>query len=318
LRPLLLVSVLAASLLLAAACGGGGDEDERVAGIIHRLVAAAQASDAGAIERFPGELPEGLPAEPPLYPDADLIGSSRILAPPAAGEETGAEQGPSGQTALYFIVLDTDDDRERVFAFYEDALDEEPWQLDALASVRDLDRLEFSNVDDEDIVGVVQLVTDEDGERTSIFISLQDAGARAEEEPPFEPGTRLPVLRRFPEDVPRYDGAIVTSAAFQRSGESESFLLIFLTEDSQDAVASFYQEAFEELGWTVEEREAVGSEQRLHFEDEERTIEGDLTVDRFVEDDRYTEVDLRVQVSSGQEPEDSVATATPEADTESE
>ena len=317
-RLTLLTSVLAASLLLAG-CAGEGD-DERAADLIHRMVVAARANDSGTVERFVGELPEGLPAEPPLYLDADLIVSSRILGLPIAADDEQADGGEESApfTALYFIVLDTDDDRQDIFAFYQAALDEDPWQLDASASTREQDFLEFSKVDDLDIAGRVQIVPGEDGGRTSIFISLQDSGALAAEEPSFEPGANLPPPSRLPDEVPAYPGAIITSTAFQRATASESFLLIFLTTDSQDAVLAYYREEFDQLGWTMTEPEAVGSEKRLHFEDEAGAIEGELIADRFLQDGQYTEVDLRIQVSFAQEPAEGGATATPEAGTDSE
>ena len=314
----LLTSVLAASLLLTA-CAGEGD-DERAADLIHRMVVAARANDSGTVERFVGELPEGLPVEPPLYLDADLIVSSRILGLPIAADDEQADAGEDSApfTALYFIVLDTDDDREEIFAFYQVALDQDPWQLDASASTQEQDFLEFSKVEDLDIAGRVQIVPGEDGGRTSIFISLQDSGALAAEEPSFEPGPNLPLPSRLPDELPAYPGAIITSTAFQRGPASESFLLIFLTTDSQDAVLAYYKEEFDQLGWTVTEPEAIGSEERLRFEDEAGTIEGELVADRFLQDDQYVEVDLRIQVSPAQEPAEGGATATPEAATDSE
>ena len=314
----LLTFVLAASLLLAA-CGGEGD-DERAADLIHRMVVAARANDSGTVERFVGELPEGLPVEPPLYLNADLIVSSRILGLPVATDGEQADDGEENApfTALYFIVLDTDDGREEIFAFYQAALNEDPWQLDASASTREQDFLEFSKVDDLDIAGRIQIVPGEDGARTSIFISLQDTGALAEEEPSFEPGPNVPLPSRLPDEVPAYPGAIITSTAFQRATANESFLLIFLTTDSQDDVLAYYKEEFDQLGWTVTEPEAVGSEERLHFENEAGAIEVELSADRFLQDDQYTEVDLRIQVSFAQEPVEGGATATPEATADSE
>lgn len=311
-RPLL-ISLSAVALVLAACSGESGESaDERAAGVINRAVVAARANDAATVERFLGALPQGLPVRPPIYSDADIIVSSRIVGPlSAVQEEDGEEAEAVSQTALYFIVLDTGDERERVFAFYEAALDRDPWQLDSSVSLRDLDRLDFFDVEDLDIAGTVQIVPSQDGDRTSIFISLQDAGARLESEPPFDPGESLPLLNRFPEQVPQYPNAIITSTAFERSPTIESFLLIFLTTDSQDEVVAFYQEQFDLLGWTVQEREAVRTEERLSFQDETGVIEGDLLADLLTRDDSYTEVVLRLRVTGALEPADG-ATATPE------
>ena len=317
-RQALLISLSAIALLLAAACGGDGSEDERIADIIQRMVVAARASDTGAVEHFPGELPDGLPAEPPLYLGAKLIGSTRILAPALVTEqEDGVDADESSQTALYFIVLDTADDRERVSDFYRAELDKDPWQLDSSASTQELDRLDFSNMSDADIGGIVQIVAAEDGEGTSIFISVQDAGALVEGGPAFEPGASISLPRSFPEGVPGYPDAIVTSTAFQRSADSENFLLIFITIDSPEAVIAFYQDALAEMGWAVEKRNAAGTELRLHFEDEAGEIEGDLVVDRLLEDADYAEVDLRLQVRIDQEAADE-PTVTPEPTAEAE
>lgn len=308
----LLVSFSAIALFVAAACGGDGNEDEHVADIIQRMVVAARGSDTGSVDHFPAELPEGLPAEPPIYPAAELIGSTRVLAPPlVADEEDGADADPSAQTALYFIVLDTGDDRSRVSDFYQEELDSDPWQLDASASTQQLDRLDFSNVRDADIAGIVQIVPADDGSGATMFISVQDAGAQVEGEPAFEPGIALTVPRSFPEEMPQYPDAIVTNTAFQRSEDSENFLLISITTDSPTAVVTFYRDELSKLGWAVEEREAAATEVRLHFEDDAGQVEGDLVVDQLPEDAVYTEVDLRLQVRLPQEPAEA-PTATPE------
>ena len=313
-RQALLISLSAIALLLAAACGGDGNEDERIADIIQRMVVAARASDTGAVDNFPGELPDGLPAQPPLYLGAKLIGSTRILAPaPVTDEEDSVDAEQSALTALYFIVLDTADSRDRVSDFYRAELDADPWQLDSWASTQELDRLDFSNRSDADIGGIVQIVPADDGEGVTIFISIQDAGAQVEDDAPFEPGEGLQIPRSFPEAVTEYSDAIVTSTAFQRAVDSENFLLIFITTDSPATVVAFYQSALTELGWTVEEREPAANELRLHFEDEAGDIEGDLIVDRLLEDADYTEVDLRLQVRLAQEP-----AATPEPTAEAE
>jgi hypothetical protein len=287
--------------LVLAACGGG--EGERTASVIHRLLLAAGAEGSGELESFAGELPEGLPATPPRYPGAELIVSSRqpaALTDPQATPEPGAQGVP--QPMLYFIVFDTSAGREEVFSYYEAALEKDPWQLDSSFSTRDLDTLEFSNVDDLDISGVVSIAGGGEDGRTSILISLQDAGAFLEEAPPYEPGESLPRPKEFPTDMPVYRGAIVTGSAFFREPGNESFLLIFVTPAGQDEVIEFYRSEFQRRDWIVQSGAPFGLEERIDFRDGRGDVRGEVLADRFARDRRYTEVRLQVQVNPAREP----------------
>ena len=297
----LFLALAAAALAFAAACGGGGgNSDERVASVIHRLLLAAGTDDTSQLESFPGELPEGLPVDPPLYPGAELIVSSRQPGPVGQGAPT-AEAG-TPQPVLYFIVLDTDDSRSDVFTFYEEELDSEPWQLDGTVSTPDLDTIQFTNAEDLDLSGAVSIASGGEDGRTSILISLQDAGAVLEDLPPFESEESLPLPKEFPEDVPLYDGAINTSTAFFREPGNESFLLIFLTRDDKEDVIAFYREELEAAGWTVEDGESIDTELRLTFEDSAGDVFGSVLADTFARDDEYVEVTIQVAVNPDRTP----------------
>ena len=301
------LALLAGLLLLVAACAGDGDG--RTAGVIHRLLLAAATDSSGTLESFPGRLPDDLPVEPPRYPGAGLIMSSRQPAP-VTDTEVGPEESIP-QPTLYFIVFDTTDGREDVFDFYEDALDEDPWQLESTFSTGELDSLEFSNVDDADIAGAVSIASGGEDGRTSILISLQDAGAFREEAPPFELGASLPVPKEFPDDVPLYPDSTITSTAFFREPGSESFLVIFLTTDSQDEIAGFYRDQFHQRDWSVLEGAPLGLEERIDFRDEGGDVQGSLLADRFSRDPGYTEVRLQVRVNPAREPAGGTETPAP-------
>ncbi|OGO50659.1 MAG: hypothetical protein A2148_03250 [Chloroflexi bacterium RBG_16_68_14] len=313
----LLLSLLAAALLLAPACGGG--EGDRSAGIIHRLLLAAGVDQAGALESFVGRLPDGLPVKPPQYPGADLIVSSRQPAP-VGGTDAGLEGGAGApRPLLYLIVLDTGDERAKVYAFYAEALDKDPWQIESAFSTEQLDTFEFTNVEDADIAGAVSISSGGEDARTSILISLQDAGAvqagppdgATPGEEPFELGESLPLPKGFPPDVPAYEGATITGSAFFREPGSESFLLIFLTPDSQGQVIEFYREEFQGRGWTVEEGAAVGLEDRIDFQDARQDIQGDVVADRSARARRFTEVRIEVRVNPARQPASDGATPEP-------
>lgn len=302
-------AVFAVLLLLTAvftfSCGG--EDDERAANVIHRLLLAAAAGDTSGLESFPGRLPDGLPVDPPLYPGADIVVSSRQPAPTTGLEDAGAAGAAGGALplpVLYFIVLDTGASRPDVFDFYEEALDEDPWQLDATAATPGLDTIEFTNVEDLDISGAVSITQGGTDGRTSVLISMQDAGGFVVEPPPFAPGESLAVPKEFPEDVPVYPDSTVTGTAFFREPANESFLLILLTTDSQDDVIDFYKEAFEELEFILSEPDTLGLEERLAFRDEDRDIQGDIVADRSLEDRAFTEVRIQLQVNPAREPSD--------------
>jgi predicted enzyme related to lactoylglutathione lyase len=289
LRTPALFGLLVLAVLFGGACTSGGDED--TASIIHRLLIAAGSDASSDLESFPGELPKDMPIEPPLYPGATLVTSSRQAAPT---DQTQSPQAtPAAQPLLYFIVLDTGDHRDDVFTFYEDALDKDPWQLESSFSTAELDTFQFLNAEDPDISGVVSIATGGEDGRTSILISLQDSGAILDEEAPFEPGESLPVPQEFPDEIPLYEGATVTSDAFLREPGNVSFLLIFLTTDPQEDVVEFYRGVFEELGWNVTEQDPIANETRINFTDDAGDIQGSVQSAPFDGDDGYTET--RVQ-----------------------
>lgn len=210
-------------------------------------------------------------------------------------------------------MLDTRASREDVFAYYEKALDEKTWQLEASASVHDADRLDFSNASDPDISGIVQIVPGEDGGSTSIFISIQDAGARLAETATTTPEHALPepvpLLDRFPKEVPTPPDAVATSTAYQHAATTESFLLILETEDTRENIVAFYKDAFEKLDWAANTVTPVANEQRLDFSNTDSTLTGELIIQRSQDDPRLTEIDVRVRLLH-----DSAVTPTPTAD----
>lgn len=299
-RNLLRLALVAASLApFWAACSTSSSDNEAIASLVHRLLLAAGTETSGDLESFIGRLPDGLPEEPPRYPDAELIVSSRQPAP--ATGQTGATPG-TPRPMLYFIVLDTPDGRADVYDYYERALDEDPWQLEAAFSSEQLDTLQFSDVADADITGAISIAPGGGDGRTSILISLQDAGAFVEEPPPFQLGESLAVPKEFPASLPVYEGATVTQTAFLREPGSQSFLLIFLTTDSQDNVLEFYRGAFQANGWSALAGTPFGLAERLDFQDEAGEIQGQLLADRFADDQQYTEVRLQVQLSPARPP----------------
>ena len=298
-RPILAVALLLVVFVAGFACSGGeGTDDERIAGIIHRLLLAAGTEGTEQLESFPGALPDDLPVKPPIYPGAELLVSNRQPAPFTDFDSTSSDVP---QPLLYFIVIDTTDSREDVYAYYEEALDEDPWQVQSSFSTEQLDTLQFFYVEDIDIGGVVSIARGGADDRTSVLISLQDAGAFAEEEPPFELQPSLALPRAFPPEIPLFEGATITGTAFFREPGLQSFLIVFLTTSGQDDVIEFYREAFQANGWTVQDTTAFGLEGRIDFRDAAGDIQGDVFANRFRRARQYTEVSVQVQLDPSRE-----------------
>jgi hypothetical protein len=301
------IATLVALTLAVTACAGS--DNTRTASAIHRLLLAAASDTSGQLESFAGKLPKGLPVEPPRYPGSVLIVSSRQPSPSSGGAAAPTPAANVPQPTLFLLVYDTGDSREKVFRFYQDALDKDPWQLESSLSTGDLDTLQFSDVTDGDITGAVSISTGGEDGRTSILTSLQDAGAFRQEQPPFQPAASLPLPKEFPGDIPLYPGGVTTSTAFLREPANESFLLIFITTDSQAEIASFYRDEFHKLGWVVQEGAPLGLENRIDFHDNANDIQGDLLADRYARDHTYTEVRVQIRMNPARTPAGAVTPA---------
>jgi hypothetical protein len=296
----------AALIAVGVACSGGGGETD-TASLIHRLLQASTSDQGGGLETFVGKLPDSLPVKPPQYPGSKLIVSSRQPAVTAT-TPTPDVSGNLSQPLLYLIVLDTAASRAKVFNYYEDALEHDPWQIASTFSTENLDTLQFSDVSDADITGVVTIARGGKDNRTSVLISLQDAGAFRRQLPAFEQQKSLPLPKQFPSDIPLYKNATVTGSAFVREPGDESFLLVLLTKDGKDQVVDFYRTEFQKLGWIVQAGAPLGVEARSDFQDSAGDIQGAIIADAFARDPRYTEVNIQFRQKPNREP---AATTTP-------
>jgi hypothetical protein len=287
----LLIFLSLAVLPVAAACAGGGGDDERLAGIVSRILALGQSTDA-EIQHFAGRLPDDMPVEFPLYPASSLVASLREVL---------------DDDVFYFIVLDTGDSPDEVFQYYEQAFSEDPWQVEAASSTEELTALQFSKVDDANISGAVAVNQSLDGDgRSSIFMSLEVvSGAGEEEEEPFQLAASRPLPRDFPSDIPVYEGSTVIGTAYVRSPGNQDFLITFLSEDSQDEVIEYYRQEFEARGWSVTDEPSEDFASYISFQDSASPeISGAISADVFPEASNYTQVGLQLRVSSGRsEPE---------------
>lgn len=286
----LFILLVGALVPLAAACAGGDGIDEQVAGIVSRTLEQFQPVEV-EVDRFPGRLPDDIPVVPPQYPGSALVASFRMV---------------TEDTMVYFIILDTADSAGEVLQYYEGALDEEPFQVDASSSSEELTAIQFSTAEVPDVQGVLATSQSSEGDgRTSIFVSLSSPlEDSSTEEEPFELGASRPLPRNFPEDVTIYPGSTVIGTYYLRSADGSDFLVTLLTLDAQDDVIDYYREQFGTLGWTVADEAAEDFAVSISFQDSPSPrISGILSADLFTDDPDYTRVDIQIRVQAVDEAE---------------
>jgi hypothetical protein len=294
--------LMLASVIVAAALAGvavyffaGGDDDSggdvtEAASIVDGLMRLGRADQAN-ISSYAGELPPDFAADFPMYEAAEVVVAISIA----------SEQGTG-----YLIVLSTPDPAADVYAFYSDALDQDPWQVEIGRSSEEFTGLRFLRPDNIDVSGDISLHRSELDERTVIYLSYNDISQAIVPGGPTDPfaigPTRsLPV--GFPDDIPIYEGAeqsIILDTYFERGQGGRAFIVTFLTKDSQDQVIEFYREEFEGRGWVVSDAGVSSTSFALAIEFDDgptQTVSGSISADSFEDDPSYTQVDLLVTTS---------------------
>jgi len=125
---------LLGALALAAACGGG-----------------EEGGPGGA------ELPEGFPGDFPLYEKATV----RV-----------ATVAPEG--GRFLVSMETEDSADKVLAFYERELDKDPWQVENVQDIPEMETMiiRFARVDGGESGTVAIATVREDGQYVTIALSL--------------------------------------------------------------------------------------------------------------------------------------------------
>jgi hypothetical protein len=239
--------VVAAALIPAAlvgvivflATGSSGTADtNNAAGIVDGLIRLGPSGQTSTTS-YKDELPPEFSADFPIYDGADVVVSIAI-----------AGQGGTS----YFIILSSDDSASDVFAYYMEALDTEPWQVEVGRASDEFTGLRFFRPDNINISGDITLhQSDLDG-RTAVYLSYDDLSQAITpglDRPQFVLGTTKPLPPGFPSNVPIYgadSGTVVRDTYFERGQGGQAFIVTFLTPDSQDDVIDFYTEEFRDRG----------------------------------------------------------------------
>jgi hypothetical protein len=270
---------------------GSGGSSVGGAGVIDGFIRLGSSGDE--ISSFEGKLPPNFPNEFPSYKGAKLVTSFAVE----------SDQGTS-----YFVVYSTKDSTEKVYDFYLETLEEDPWQVELARSSTEFTGVQFSRPDDADVQGDVTIHhSDLDG-TTAIFVSFQDLTPSGRAGPiirEFVPMVSKPLPPGFPSDIPIYesrrDATIVSDTYLERGPGGVSYIVTFLTKDSGDDVIGFYKGEFQKRGWVVTDSQLSSSLSNvgIDFRDgPSEQLQGTIQADAFDEDPAYTKVDLLLQVSS--------------------
>jgi hypothetical protein len=279
----LLILALLAVAAAAGACGGGdGDSDKQAEQVIGKFLEIGQNPGATA-EVMIGKLPADLPPGLPDYPGASLVGST--------------VSNDAGQEGIS-VLSETADPLDNVALFYEDALDQAPWQVLSSNLQEGLAVLQFSKSDDPNFVGGVIIQSSNDKKRCTILLSVQVSG-EAPSPQPFELGASKPLPRGFPAEMPLYPGMTVIHTGWGRSGDTTVFQYDFLAKSSPQDVIAFYRNEFQSRGgWTITEKPSQGTAVSFSFEHKEgdQTWSGSISADKFAEDPTYTQASLQLRI----------------------
>jgi hypothetical protein len=280
--PALIVGI---GMYLFASSSGGGNDDRVERNVTNVINAFTQSDEGGGAIRYEGELPPSFPEDVPRYPGSEVISGIVQL---------------RGDDATYIAVFDSDDSRDDVAAYFADAFDEDPWQVEIEQAGRESTVLQFSNIEDADVAGVVLAAESDGGDVTTIFMSINVVGGADDiDTDAFDPGAGRALPDGYPEsDVPRYDQSTVIETGYQQTPQGRDFLVTLVTQDGIAEVLDFYRDHFGGNGWTVEDAAPGSSEledgEAITFSSDDGETVGSVQAGVFGEDDDYNQISIQV------------------------
>jgi hypothetical protein len=298
--PLVLLAVVPALLVALVVYvlagndnGGGGGGDSTAAAIVDGFIRLGPSSDA-KVTTYQGKLPDDFPGEFSLYKGTKPLVSFAVQ---------------SSEDTNYFVIFRTPDSPTKVYNYYLEQLDKDVWQIEVARSSDEFTGVRFNRPDNPDVEGDVTIHRSDIGKDTAVYVSITDSSKKSggsSSDKPFVLGESKPLPPGFPNEIPVYKGknnadSIVTDTYLERGQGGRSFIVSFLTKDSQDDVLSFYRGEFEKRGWQV--MNSPSSQNRgfrlsIDFSDpKNQQLSGSVRADAFDQDPSYTKVDLLLQMS---------------------
>jgi hypothetical protein len=268
--------------LLSGGSGGGDRVNADTTSLLH---AFTQGTEGTITTRYEGRFPPGYPDGIPAYEGAEVVASVAQVGDPAVS---------------YVVVQDVGASRDTVAAAMKEQLDATPWQIEIGQDNRDNTFYQYRNTENADLTGIMILSASEDGSRTTIITSIQQASGAAGRTPdPYEPVASRATPPDFPAEVPAYDGALLIQSAYQNAPGSKSFAVTYITKDGASDILGGLRGKLEGAGLTVEDGDPSTSTlegaQAIRFSDAELALTGEIVVGVFPLDGSYTQIDVQVQ-----------------------
>jgi len=283
--PSLLIVALMAGLAAAAGCGGGGGSDQEAESAIAKLLKVGQ-SPGTTNQVFVGELPPDLPSGLPEYPGSSLVGSTITT---------------SDAAKTLSVLRETGDPVDKVYAFYEQALDTDPWEIQISSFPAKSAGLQFVNINDANMAGavIIQSSGDDEGD-CLIFVSIQTASGTATSEP-FELEPSKPLPRDWPAQVPIYPNATITGTAWGRAEGASEWQISFLAQTTPTDVIDFYRTELTNASFVVTDEAPQNEVSVLSFKNEltAETWNGAVSAQTFADDPSYAQGTVQLSISSG-------------------
>jgi len=278
---LLLVALTA---LAAAGCGGGGGSNGDAEAAMAKLLEVGQnpgTTNQVLVDGLPPGLPDGLPE----YPGSRLVGSTVTTS--SAAKTLG-------------VLRETGDSVDKVYAYFEQALDVDPWEIQISSFPAKSAGLQFVSVTDANMAGavVIQSSGQDEGD-TLIFLSIQTATATPTSEPfKLEPSKPLP--RDWPAQVPVYPNATITGTAWGRAEAASEWQISFLAQTTPTDVIDFYRTELTNASFVVTDQAPQNGVSVLSFKNEltAETWNGAVSAQTFADDPTYTQGTVQLSISS--------------------
>jgi hypothetical protein len=285
-------AVIVGVLVLVLAGGGGSEEKDRSAAVIDGFVHSTGPNDA-SVTSYKGQFPPGFPKDFPVYSGAKTVSSFLVA----------SEEGRQ-----YFAVLSTEASPVKVYDYYLDIMDKDPWQVGVATAGAEFTGVRFSSPSNPDVQGEVAIYKSSLDNLTNIYVTFQDESTQAKRadkpDTKFILGESHSLPPGFPSDITLYDKGgkpTVIETYFERSSGNADYSVSFLTKASQGDVIKTYTDDLQKKGFQT--REPPSSPSRdfalaIAFSNQ-KDIEGTVSVDTFEDDSAYQKVDIYVSVTKG-------------------
>ena len=281
-RPATLLCLLVVGLALAlAAFGCGGSSNGKAETVIEKFLEIGQSpgtTNQFLLDQLPSDMPDGVPE----YPGSNLIGST---------VSTG-----TGLRALG-VLRETTDPLDKVYLYYESALDNAPWSITVSSSQGKTAALQFTNANDATLTGAVVIQPSGDGGHTTIFFSIQTSSSDVTSEP-FKLEPTKPLPRDWPQQVPLYLNATITDTGWGRNGDATEWQITFLAKTAPLDILAFYRTELTAKNWAITDKPAQGGVSGFTAEVKEpgQTWDFSIAVSTFAKDPTYAQAMLQLNI----------------------